>query len=142
MRKRTLGVALLAGLAISGGGAFTASNTMTAVDGGTKNVAGYGAATVTGATVTAVDYVQDSANANLIDQVKFVATGDLTSKDASVILWNGATNNGNYTCTAALGAGSLIPGLGTVAGTDTVFTCSTPDEPIAEFNSLGITVNN
>lgn len=140
MNKSTLGIALLAGLAISGGSAFTAANDDTALEATNANVAGYSNATVTGATVTAVDYTQDSANASLIDEVKFVATGNLTGKQASVVLWDGTTNKGNYTCTAAAGSGTVL-GV-TIASTDTIFTCSTPDEPIADFNSLGITVNN
>lgn len=140
MNKRTLGLALVAGLAVSGGSAFTAANDDTALEATNANVAGYSNATVTGAVVTAVDYTQDSANASLIDEVKFVATGNLTSKQASVVLWSGSTNNGNYTCTAAAGSGTVL-GVA-VPSTDTIFTCATPNEPIAEFDSLGITVNN
>lgn len=141
MRKRTLGVVLVAGLAMSGGGAFTASNTMTAVNGGTTNVAGYGAATVTGATVLSIDYVQDTANASLMDQVKFVADGDIVGKNGSVTLWSGTTNVGNYTCTSEASDGVVVLGAALTAG-DTVFTCNTADEPFAEFTSIGITVNN
>jgi hypothetical protein len=141
MRKRTIGVVLLAGLAMSGAGAFTASNNDTAIEAENANVAGYSNATVTGATVTAVDYVQDTANASLIDQVKFVATGNLVSKEASVILWNNTTSVGNYTCTGSSASGVTLLGQA-LSASDTLFTCSTPDEPIADFNSLGITVNN
>jgi hypothetical protein len=55
MRKRTLGVVLVAGLAMSGAGAFTNSN---AVD---TSVAGVGANTVSGVTVTDIDYTLATA---------------------------------------------------------------------------------
>ena len=88
MRKRTLGVALLAGLAISGGGAFTASNDMTAVNGGTKNVGGFGTATVTGATVTNVAYTLDAATVDnsKVSAIVFTATEVLTGKTAKLAL--------------------------------------------------------
>ena len=146
MRKRTLGVVLLAGLAMSGAGAFTAANDVTAVNSGTSNVAGYGAATVTGATVTAIDYTHDSTDGSLLTQVQFVATGDLVSKDARVTLWNTTpnpdTNEGSYSCTGTLvTSGTTV--LGIVLGADsTRFTCAVTNEPIASFNSIGITVNN
>ena len=142
MQMRTLGAVLLTGLVVSATGAATASNDDTAIEAANKNVAGYSNATVTGATVTAVDYVQDATNASLIDEVKFVATGDLSTKEASVILWNNTTNNGSYACQAALSDGTVTVLGVAVASGDTVFTCSTPDEPIADFDSLGITVNN
>ena len=50
MRKRTLGVVLLAGLAMSGAGAFTGSNAMPS--GSATATAGYGEVTASGVTVT------------------------------------------------------------------------------------------
>jgi hypothetical protein len=55
MRKRTLGIVLVAGLAMSGAGAFTNSN---AVD---ASVAGVGANAVSGVTVTDIDYTLATA---------------------------------------------------------------------------------
>jgi len=147
MRKRTLGVVLLAGLAISGGGAFTASNTVSAVDGGTANVAGYGEATVSGATVTAINYVQDAGNASLMDSVEFWATGNLVGKDASVRLLDTSTTPpspvGNYVCDTgtAVASGTTVLGIA-LAADSTKFACATADEPIADFEEIGITVNN
>ena len=140
MRKRTLGLVLLAGLAVSGSGAFTAANDVSAVNGGTTNVAGYGAATVTGATVKSVDYVQDTANGSWIDTVKFVAAGDLVGKEATIRLIGTTTTN--HVCdTGASSSGLTVLGVVLAAG-DTVFTCQTPDKPVADFTSIGITVNN
>ena len=145
MRKRTLGVVLLAGLAMSGAGAFTASNTMTAVEGGTKNVAGYGAATVTGATVTAIDYTHDTTDGSLLTKVDFVTLGDLSTKNARITLWDtsDSSNEGSYACTAGtvVSTGTLLGVSITEASTPWSCTIS-PGEPIAAFNSLGITVNN
>ena len=149
MRKRTLGVVLLAGLAMSGAGAFTASNTVTAIDGGTANVGGYAEATVSGATVTAINYVQDPLNASLMDTVEFWATGDLVGKDASVRLLDTASGTpssvGNYSCdtgTTAASGTEVLPGVTLPTGTSTKFVCATADEPIADFEEIGITVNN
>ena len=93
MHKRTLGVALLAGLAISGSGAFTASNDMTGVSGGTKNVGGFGTAVVTGATVTNVSYTVDplSADSSDVSAVVFTATENLTGKTAKLTLTKAGT---------------------------------------------------
>lgn len=140
MRKRTLGVALLAGLAFSGASAFTASNDVTALEQTNANTAGYGAATVTGATVLSVDYVQDTGDGSRIDSVKFVADGDLIGKEATIRLIG--TSTSNHTCdTGVASSGVTVLGQALGAG-DTVFTCSTPDKPIADFTSIGITVNN
>jgi hypothetical protein len=147
MRKRTLGVFLLAGLAMSGAGAFTASNTMTAVEGGTKNVAGYGAATVTGATVTAIDYTHSTTDGSVLTQVDFVASGSLVGKQARVTLWDTATdpdtNEGSYACDTgtAQSAAAVVLGV-TLTEASTLFSCTISNEPIADFNSIGITVNN
>ena len=91
MRKRTLGAVVLAGLAVSGAGAFTAANDMTAISGGTTNVAGYGTATVTGATVTAVHYNLTATDQSKVDSIDFTATGNLSTKTALLSLTNGGS---------------------------------------------------
>src|SRR5688572_28151543 len=85
MRKRTLGVVLLAGLALSSGGAFTFSNTDTAID-GAANKAGYSVAQTSGATILAVDYTTTANDPTTIDSLKFVAEGDLTKQEGAVVL--------------------------------------------------------
>lgn len=94
MRKRTLGVVLLAGLAMSGSGAFTASNDMTGVSGGTKNVGGFGTATVTGATVTNVAYTVDplTVDNSKVSAIVFTATEVLTGKTAKLTLKSGTSD--------------------------------------------------
>lgn len=94
MRKSTLGVTLLAGLAVSGGGAFTAANDMSAVTGGTKNVGGFGTATVTGATVTNVSYTVDplTLDNSKVSAIVFTATENLTGKTAKLTLKNAGEN--------------------------------------------------
>lgn len=72
MRKRTLGVVLLAGLAMSGAGAFTASNTVA------DSVAGYGEAAVTGVTVTDTSYTLHAVDKSSVTVITFTHAEDLT----------------------------------------------------------------
>jgi hypothetical protein len=78
MRKSRL---LLAGVAVAAAAAatsaFTASNT--GVD---NHVAGYDEATVSGATITSIDYVRNTTDAAIIDAIDFVATEDVHAQEA------------------------------------------------------------
>lgn len=143
MRKRTLGVVLVAGLAMSGAGAFTASNTFE----NASNVAGYGQNTVTGATVSAIAYTQSTTDSSKISAVKFQVNEDVTKKTSSLTLrsgTNGATlvsgpyscSPGAYTATAVLDANGLVT---TPAGTPVTCTLS-PEVAIDSFTSTGLTV--
>jgi len=126
MRKRTLGAILLAGLAVSGAGAFTASNTFTA----TSNVAGYGADAVTGATITAITYTPLVADPSKLASVTFTSSTDVTGKTIKLTLRSGSSVLGSaYSCTA-----------GAFVVTQTL-TCATADNPlISAFDSVGLTV--
>lgn len=136
MRKRTLGVVLLAGLAISGGGAFTAANPMNQ----TSNVAGYGSATATGATVTDIAYNLGNDSSKL-SSVVFTTSTDVTGKTATLTLRNaGAQVGSSYTCelgTWTLDASTLTD---TTDGSMTI-TCNTTED-VADFNETGLTVRD
>jgi hypothetical protein len=130
MRKRTLGAVLLAGLAVSGTGAFTASNTLPAT-----TVAGYGAAAVTGATVTTIQYTPSATDSSKLSQVVFNSSTDVTGKTATMTLRSSGAQVGSpYTCT-----------LGAYALTTMAITCSTGASDaaratFASFDSVALTV--
>jgi hypothetical protein len=124
MRKSRV---LLAGVAVAAAGvatsAFTASNTVP------DSVAGYDAAAVSGATITKIQYVLDGADKSLIDSIDFEATENVFGKTAILQLKQGATAVGSpITCTVS------------AFTTVTPISCPTPDQAIADFNSIGLTV--
>jgi hypothetical protein len=126
MRKRTLGAVVLAGLAVSGAGAFTASNTFS----NTSDVAGYGTNTVTGATVTNVHYNVDALDSSKVDSIVFTATEDLTGKSSVLTLFSGAS---------AVVAPNTCANVYT---TSTAITCTfTSPESIAAFDKVALTVS-
>jgi hypothetical protein len=130
MRKSRV---LLAGVAVAAAGvatsAFTASNTVPA------SVAGSGQGAVTGAVVTDIHYVQDVADATVVDAVEFTSTTNLTGKTTTMTL---KTTGGTvvvgtpYTCTVKTAWDT----------TDIVMTCDTSGSTrtFAEFDSVAITV--
>ena len=129
MRKRTLGVVLLAGLAMSGAGAFTANNTMSQ----TSNLAGYGEATATGVTVTDISYTTLTSDHSLLSEVVFTSSDDLAlgvGKTAKMVLKDsGGSVLGSYNCT--IGAYLLTNDI----------TCATADNPaVADVAETGLTV--
>jgi hypothetical protein len=139
MRKRTLGAVLLAGLALSGAGAFTAGNTFS----NTTDVAGYGENTVTGATVTAISYTSSTTDSSKLAAVVFTTSTDMASKTAELMLRpvTGTTPvGGPYTCGTAVDA---VTGIApTISTTSWRFTCSTSDNPnIASIGGVGLTVH-
>jgi flagellar basal body P-ring protein FlgI len=128
MRKRTLGVVLLAGLAMSGAGAFTAANPMNQ----TSNIAGYGQAVATGATVTDIAYTTLTSDHSKLTQVVFTTSTDLSlGKTAKMVLKDGTgAVLGSYNCT--IGAFVLASGP---------ITCATADNPeVASIAQTGLTV--
>jgi hypothetical protein len=126
MRKRTLGAVVLAGLAVSGAGAFTANNTFT----NTSDVAGYGTNTVTGATVTNVHYNVTTLNSSTVDSIVFTATENLTGKSSVLALFSG---------TNAVSAPSTCVN---VFVTTTTITCTfAAPESIAAFDKVALTVS-
>lgn len=129
MRKRTLGAVLLAGLAVSGAGAFTASNTMNE----TSNIAGYGQSTATGVTVTDIAYTTVASDATKLASVVFTTSDNLNAgvgKTAKLVLQGGSGVLGTYSCT-----------IGAFVVTSGSITCNTADNPtVASVTATGITV--
>ena len=127
MRKSHLA---LAGLGLTAaaatGSAFTAANVVPA------SVAGYGEGSVSGATVTDIDYTPSATDNTDLASVVFHSSTDVTGRTATMTLKSGATPVGTspYSCT--LGAYA--------AGTMTI-TCATADTPaFSSFNTVGLTV--
>jgi hypothetical protein len=124
MRKSRV---LLAGVAVAAAAvatsAFTASNDLSAGDA----VLGYGEATVTGATITAVDYNRDPGDDGLLTDIVFTTSTTLTTETAKMTLKDGSTVEGVYSCVIA----------GT-APAQTI-TCATT-AAIADFDTVGLTV--
>ncbi|TFV86251.1 hypothetical protein [Blastococcus sp. CT_GayMR16] len=134
MRKSRL---LLAGVAVAaaavGTSAFTASNTVP------NSVAGSGQGSVTGAVVTDIHYVQNAADATVVDAVEFTSTTNLTGKTTTMTL---KTTGGTvvvgtpYTCAVKTAWDALaVPPI-------IVMTCDTTGSPrtFDEFDSVAITV--
>lgn len=134
---------LLAGVAVAAAvaatSAFTASNTVP------QSVAGYGQAAVTGATVTNIHYVADTADAALVASVEFTTTTNVTTAATrTMVLRTGvdsSTNAGGtvvgspYDCTikTAWDAAATPPNM--------VLTCATADKPaFSSFDGVGLTV--
>src|SRR6476469_2349068 len=87
MRKSRV---LLAGVAVAAAAAatsaFTASNTVP------PSTAGYGAATVSGATATKISYVVNNADKALLDSINFEITQDITGMQAFLTLRTGGVS--------------------------------------------------
>jgi uncharacterized spore protein YtfJ len=132
MYKRTLGVVLLAGLAMSGAGAFTASNTMSQ----SSNVAGYGEAAASGATVTDIAYSTVSTDATKLAQVVFKSSTNLAAgvgKTAQMVLKTSTTSK-TYTCSI---------GVWDAVASNNDITCATADSPVvADLTYTGLTVTD
>jgi hypothetical protein len=127
MRKSRV---LLAGVAIAAAGAatsaFTASNTVP------TSTAGYGAATVTGATATKINYVLDGSDKSLVDSIDFEITQNITGMQAFLTLRTGGVSGGvvgtPYTCV-----------VGTRTSVSPV-TCAVNDRALVDFDAIGLTV--
>jgi hypothetical protein len=124
---------LLAGVVVAGAAvttsAFTAGNTVQ------SSVAGYGSATVTGATTANINYVLDSTDKSLVDSIVFDLNEDMTipvteGLQAWLQLRNGGSTVGSAVqCT-----------IGTYAASVTPVTCSIPDTAINTFDGVALTV--
>ena len=120
---------LIAGAAVAAAGiatsAFTASNDVP------NSVAGYDEATVTGATVTKIEYVVNATDTSLLDSVKFTATQNIATMKAYLQLQeaDGDPVGSPITCT-----------VGAYGGTSTPVTCLTPGREITSFEGLALTV--
>ena len=132
MRKRTLGVVLLAGLAMSGAGAFTGSNTFS----GTPDRAGYGSVSATGVTVSNVKYNTSVSDASQLASVVFTVEEDVTSGHTSTMTLRSATDAvfSTTTCGAAAAIDLLNLSLGYT------ITCDNVDTAYSNFESVGLTV--
>jgi hypothetical protein len=140
MRKRTLGVVLLAGLAMSGAGAFTASNAGVSTNG--AQALGYGEAVVTGAVVTDVAYNVNTTDASRLTSVVFTSSDNLTGKSAKLALRLGAAADTQSTCTITYTASAtgILGTLGIADGEDySTITCPTTAK-IESFDTVGLLV--
>jgi hypothetical protein len=122
---------LLAGIAVAGAAvttsAFTASNTVPA------SVAGFGEGAVTGATVTDIHYVQNTADGTILDAVEFTSTTNLTGRTVTMTLKDGGSVVGTpYSCAVKTAWDA----------TDIVMTCDTTGSTrnFEDFDSVGLTV--
>jgi hypothetical protein len=131
MRKRTLGVVLLAGLAISGSSAFTGSNAFSA--GVDTQKAGYGSVTASGVAISDVDYNLLVTDASKLDSVDFYTTDDITVGYASKLtIRNGGAVVENVNCAAAV-AQVTVPVTYKVS-------CNNTDVSLTGFDGVGLTV--
>lgn len=108
MRKRTLGVVLLAGLATSGAGAFTGSSSFS----GTPDRAGYGS--VTGVTVRNVKYDTSTTDASQLASVAFTVIQEVTVGYTSTMTLRNASEGvlSTTACGAAVAIDATNLGLG------------------------------
>ena len=139
MRKRTLGVALLTGLAMSGGGAFTASNAGVTEKAG--QAVGYGQAAVTGATVEKVTYNR-TADGSKLNSVDFVISTDIAGKVAVLSLKAVASDVGTqYECDGEPAPGTPFVAYDSTTGLGGItITCSTSGVDVTSFNAVGLSV--
>ena len=123
---RFIGALAVAAL-VTGGSAFTASNTFS----NPSQIAGYGEQTSTGALIVQVNYTAWATDRSLLSSVSFVTTTDLTGKTASLTLKSGSTLVASYACAAPT---DYTSGLSTIV-------CDvTGHDPIGSFDRTGLTV--
>jgi DNA-binding LytR/AlgR family response regulator len=130
MRKSRV---LLAGVAVAAAAAatsaFTAGNDLTAAG---NSVLGYGEVTVTGATVTAIDYNLNPSDNSVLTSIVFTTSTTITTETGKLTLTDNSDPlapvvEGVYTCDLA----------GTAGGQ--TFTCATTAK-LADFDTVGLTV--
>jgi hypothetical protein len=127
MRKTHLA---LAGLGLTAaavtGSAFTAANVVP------TSVAGYGQGSVTGATVTDIDYTPYASDNTDLATVTFNSSTNVNGKTASLTLKQGTSVVGTFSCdtTGAYGAGTM----------DIVCDASSTHPDFDSFNFVGLTV--
>ena len=121
---------LLAGVAVAGAvattSAFTASNTFTGVD---NNIAGFGEATVSGATITNIAYTPDT-DASKLASVTFTASNDIVGSTTAIMvlkLGTATASGQDNSCS--------------VDATANTITCAlTTPMPFINFNNVALTV--
>ncbi len=132
MRKRTLGVVLLAGLAMSGAGAFTGSSTLPS-----SSSAGYGTVGATGVTVSDVDYSLDTTDSSKIDIVTFTTVTNVVTGFTMKMTLRNASDAvvGSADCSAS--AETL---LGVATGNYLIACDLGTTVKLSDFSSVGLTV--
>lgn len=122
---------LLAGLGVTAvavtGSAFTAANTVP------TSVAGYGQGSVTGATVTDIDYVAYVPDNTDLGSVVFNSSTNVNGKTASLTLKQGTTVIGTFACdttTSTYAAGTM----------DITCDATSTHPDFDAFNFVGLTV--
>lgn len=132
MRKSRV---LLAGVAVAAAAvttsAFTNTNTVQ------TSIAGYGTATVSGATTAHINYLLDTNDKSLVDSIVFELNGDYTTAVANqgLTAWLRLQNNASPVgaavgCTFGAAANNLTP-----------VTCAINDTAITSFNGVALTVS-
>ena len=125
---------LLAGVAVAGvaasTSAFTDSNDVQ------DSIAGYGTATVTGAETTHINYVLDSSDKSLVDDIVFELDGDYTDAvtNQGLKAWLRLHNDNS-----AIGS-PFACDFGPAANGLTPVTCTVTDEPLTSFDGVALTV--
>jgi hypothetical protein len=121
---------LLAGVAVAAAGvatsAFTNSNSFTGVD---NNVAGFGEASVSGATITNIAYTP-AADASLLTSVVFQASNDFVGSTTAIM----QLKLGIAEATGQANSCSVD------AGTDKITCTLTTPMPFINFNNVALTV--
>lgn len=108
-RVRALTAAVAGGAVLMAGYGFTAANTVP------DSRAGDGSGTISGYTVSNIDYTLDSADPSLLDAVDFDVDSDPTGSDIKVQLggtWYDCTNSATaVTCTFPGGSEPTVAGV-------------------------------
>lgn len=126
MRTPHVAVAVAAAVTVATGSAMTAGNTLP------STIAGYGEASVSGATISAIDYIPLTTDHSKLSSVVFTSTTDLTLLTATMTLKNGGTQ---------VGASPYGCNVGVWSGTEMTVTCATSDNPaFADFDTVGLMV--
>ena len=124
---------LLAGVAVSAAAvttsAFTAGNTVQ------DSVAGYGSATVTGATTAHINYLLDGTDKSLVDTIEFELVEDLDAAVAEGLaawlqLQDGDGDPVGSAVSCTIGAFTTV----------TPVSCSINDTAVASFEGVALTV--
>lgn len=120
--------AFAVGAAVTGGSAFTSSNSFTQP----TQVVGYAEQTSTGALIVGVTYTPLPEDRSRLAAVTFVSTTDLDGKSASLTLKDGADLVASYPCAAPTPYAS---------GLTTIVCTVTGHDLIEAFDKTGITVS-
>jgi hypothetical protein len=126
MRKSRV---LLAGVAVAAAAAatsaFTASNTLPQ----TGNVLGSAQVTVTGATVSDINYVPLTTDTTKLDKIVFTSSTDVTAQTVTMSLKDSVNPTVVVPCT-----------MGTYSTTVLITCQDTANTPINSFDTVGLTV--